>query len=383
MFPTDIPDELVLHIFSFLPLSDQLQFSQTCSTAQQISNERSFWRPRIHALAPHVALEPTKQHFLQVFRRALNETAFFTKNHAKITAILALHPERMAEFNDKLRLLQTLCLNPWGECCIENLRSIQRLLVEINENIVQAQIPATGISLRFECLTQLPSTIIERHRALFSQLQKCELQDNLLECLPNNIDILQNCCSLNLYNNPMRYIPKSLENMQNLAFMYFSEGNMPHIPNPIYKLKNLQWLSFSHMGLTSLSTDIGHLKNLTWLYLRDNQLSVLPEAFYKLTKLKEVFLEHNPLSALQYDNVLKLLRKIQCDVHGLFKTQFAMLAKSPGSEPFEVNDLVERFDLLSMTPMLTTHRAQRKMLVSSGTDLGACSKKAQGYPRAL
>ena len=52
MFPTEIPDELVLHIFSFLPLSDQLQFSQTCTQAAQVSNERTFWRPRIKALAP-------------------------------------------------------------------------------------------------------------------------------------------------------------------------------------------------------------------------------------------------------------------------------------------------------------------------------------------
>lgn len=373
MFPTAIPDEVILHILSFMPLSDQLQFSQTCTHAEQISHERSFWRPRIQALAPQSALEPTKQQFMQSFRRALNETAFLTRNHAKITAMLAPFPEKMTEFSSQLRMLQAICLNPWGERCIENLVLINHLLEEINENIAQSQIPPAGIYLRLECLTRLPSTTIARNHALFAELQKLELQDNFLENLPTNIDILQNCYSLNVYNNPMRYLPASFASLQNIAFLYLSEGHMPTIPNVIFTLKKLQWLSFSHMGLTELSNNIGQLKNLTWLYLRDNHLSVLPEAFYKLTKLRELFLDHNPLSALQFQRVLELLKRIQCDIHDRFKAQFALLKTENKAETGDVEDLIERFNLLSTTPVLTPQHSslRRRTLLSSDNDLGA------------
>lgn len=374
MFPLEIPDELVFQILNLLPLKDQFSFSQTCNTANLFMRDTHFWGPRIRALSPQSELTPTKQHFAQVFKRTLLETAFLNRNHLKIRMLLQTMPVAMAEVEQKLKALSALCLNPWGEDHLTHLATINRLLNEINQALVTAQLPAYTTALRLECLTRLPEASLEQHRALFSGLQKLELQDNLLEHLPSNIAHLQQCFSLNLYNNPMRYLPASFANLTNLQFLYFSEGHMEHMPPEIFQLSHLQWLSFSKMHLVDIDSRIGQLKHLTWLYLRDNHITVLPENFYKLVKLRELFIEHNPLSPLQFHRVLDLLRKIQFDMHDAFRAQFTLLknANKAGKEETEVNDLIERFDLLSTVEVVTPLRTslRQRTLLSSGAAIG-------------
>lgn len=376
MFPTEIPDELIFKILDLLSLQDQFSMSQTCRKANSVLQDDHFWKPRLRALSPELNVPPTKQHFKVAFTRALKETAFLTRNLLKIRLYFQNDPAGMTLLNNQLLALQTLCLNPWGKKYLAKLSSINQLLNSINDAIVTHQLPLNGPSIRLEAITRLPASVLTRHQALFANVQKLELQDNFLERLPDNISLCENCCSLNLYNNPMRYLPTSFSTLQNLQFLYFSEGNMSHIPAEIFQLSKLQWLSFSHMHLLDVDSRIGQLKQLTWLYLRDNQISVLPESFYKLVKLRELFLEHNPLSPLQFHRVLDLLRNIQFDVHDAFRAQFALLKNAnnaqKGKTETDVNDLVERFDLLSMTPSVTPHRALRKRaLVSSGSEIGA------------
>ncbi|MCS5711392.1 leucine-rich repeat domain-containing protein [Candidatus Berkiella aquae] len=358
MFPTQIPAELIFKILDLLPLYDQVIFSSTCKNANNFMNDYHFWLPRIKALDPSCTLEPTRQHFCQIFKRTLDETAFFTKNTEKINTLLENHPEQKSKVTQQLAQLQTLCLNPWGEDHLKHLASIHELIESINATLIEAQLPTSTFSLRLQCITRLPAGTIAAHADYFANVGKLELQENLLQRLPDNIDTCQNCTSLNLYDNPMRKLPDSFARLQGIQFLYFSNGCMPHIPASLYKLKNLQWLSFSHMHLTELSADIKQLKNLTWLYLCDNQIAVLPEDFYKLTKLRELFIDHNPLSPLQFHRVLELLRKIQCDVHDAFKTQFMLLKKANEGKKTgnDVNDLVERFNLLSMAPPMTPLR---------------------------
>ncbi|MGE3319297.1 MAG: leucine-rich repeat domain-containing protein [Candidatus Berkiella sp.] len=375
MFPIEIPDELIFQILNLLPLQDQYTVSKTCHKANDIMKDHQFWGPRIKALSPQSQLPPTKHHFAEVFKRALQETAFLNRNHLKIRMLLQTYPVAMAEVEAKLRTLSKLCLNPWGEEYLANLSMIDRLLNEINHALITVQLPAFAVALRLDCITRLPAQTLEQHAHFFKDLQKLELQDNLLEQLPSNIDILQNCSSLNLYNNPMRNVPPSFGNLQNLQFLYFSEGHMPHMPPELFRLTRLQWLSFSNMNVVEIDAKIGQLKHLTWLYLRDNQVSVLPESFYKLVKLKELFLEHNPLSPLQFHRVLNLLRNIQFDMHEAFRTQFTLLKNakndSKDNEEADVDDLIERFNLLSTTEAVTPlrHHSRKKTLLASGTEI--------------
>lgn len=381
MFPTHIPNELIFKILDLLPLSDQIAFSATHKEANDFTSDYHFWLPRIKALDPDNKLSPTRQHFIQVFKRTLEEAAFLTSHAEKIAALLKNHPEQMIEVTQKLTQLNQLCLNPWGEHYAHHLATIAELIESINDTLIEAQLPASTFSLRLECITRIPVRTLECHRDFFAALGKLECQGNLLERLPENIDICQNCTSVNLYDNPMRYIPDSFAKLQKITYLYLSDGFMPHLPAAIYELNHLQWLSFSNMHLAEISPKIKQLKNLTWLYLRDNQLSVLPEDFYKLTKLRELFIDHNPLSPLQFHRVLELLRKIQCDVHDAFKTQFVLLKnaptkKSPVDCRSEVEDLVERFDLLSVKEALTPlrHHTQRRTLTASCSDVGAKMK---------
>ncbi len=376
MFPTEMPDELIFKILDLLSVQDQSSVSQTCRKGYNILQDEHFWLPRIRALAPNAHLSPTQQHFRELFSRACKETAFLTRNHLKIRLVLQNDPAGMAVLNQQLHHLQTLCLNPWGENCVANLSNINQLLNAINEAIISHQLPTNTISLRLESMTRLSETMLEQHQALFGSVQKLELQENFLEKLPDNIQLCRNCVSLNLYNNPMRYLPPNFAQLQNLQYLYLSEGNMPHIPPEIFQLSQLQWLSFSNMHLNEVDSRIGQLKRLTWLYLRDNHITVLPESFYQLVKLKELFLEHNPLSPLQFHKVLDLLHNIQLDVHNAFRTQFALLKKAKEAKndkkEMDVNDLIERFDLLSMTPAVTPHRAslRKRTLLSSGSEFG-------------
>ncbi len=385
MFPTHIPDELIFKMLDLLPLSDQIAFSETHKKAHSFMSDRHFWLPRIKALDPDSKLNPTRQNFIHVFKRSLEETAFLTRHSSKIATLLQNQPIKGAEVSQKLSQLNVLCLNPWGEDCAKRLTTIAELLESINDTLIETQLPASAFSLRLEGITRIPARTLERHRPFFAELGKLECQGNFLDRLPDNIDICQNCTSVNLYDNPMRYIPDNFAKLQKITYLYFSDGFMPHMPAAIYQLKNLQWLSFSNMHLSELSHEIKQLQNLTWLYLRDNQLSVLPEDFYKLTKLKELFIDHNPISPLQFHRVLELLRKIQCDVHEVFKTQFMLLKNAPTKKTNahfrnEVEDLVGRFDLLSVKEAVTPLRQhlQRRTLTASCSDVQI---KPRGIPR--
>jgi hypothetical protein len=376
MFPTEIPDELIFKILNLLPVEDQFAAPLVCRKANDILQDQHFWLPRIRALDPDAHLSPTKQHFREVFTRACKETAFLTRNHLKLRLFFQNDPAGMILLEQQLKSLQTLCLHPWGENCITNLGKINQLLNTLNDAIITHQLPANAISLRLEGITRLPESVLNQHQVLFGTLHKLELQENFLERLPENIQLCSNCESLNLYNNPMRYLPLNFAQLQNIQFLYFSEGKMSHIPSEIFQLANLQWLSFSKMHLTEVDNRIGQLKHLTWLYLRENHITVLPESFYRLVKLKELFLEHNPLSPLQFHKVLDLLRKIQFDVHDAFRTQFALIKNAKetqnGKEETDVNDLIDKFDLLSMTPAVTPLRAslRKRTLLSSGSEIG-------------
>lgn len=224
MFPTHIPDELVFQILNLLPFRDQLSFSNTSHKANLFMRDQHFWKLRIKALSPQSDLAPTKQNFANVFKRALQETAFLNRNQLKIRMLLQTMPVAMAEVEQKLKDLSALCLNPWGENHVNHLATINRLLNEINQALVTAQLPAYTTALRLECLTRLPEVSLVQHRALFAGLQKLELQENRLERLPHNIDILQECCSLNLYNNPMRFLPLLLEDCKTCNFCISLKG---------------------------------------------------------------------------------------------------------------------------------------------------------------
>ncbi len=360
----NLPLELIFKIIDELPLQAQLSLADTCQDMNNITRDEYFWRKRIRAISPsELVLEPTKENFKTRLKRIYSEIKFLEQHFAKILALSDGNKAAQQQLNKNFECVKSLMKYPWGENSVADLSEADQLLIAINEITIQLQLPPPiAKSLRLEHITRLPARSISQNQAIFSQLERLELNGNLLETLPENINICLNLLMLDLYDTAITFFPKHLKDLTQLQFFYCSGGNTSQLPDMLYTNPQLKWVAYDNMHLVSIGEDIKNLKVLSWLYLANNQISVLPCSFSTLTALRELFLSNNPLSALQSQKVTEFLQSIQCDVKDKVKRQATLLKRLRQDKSDDVSHLAEQFDLLSITPQFTPNQARLKRL---------------------
>lgn len=358
MFPVQIPSEILAQILDQLPFKSQLAFSQTCREANRFLNDEHFWTNRIKALCPfELNLAPTKANFMKRLSRIQKEVAFFDKHYPKILAMIQIHPLALAHFNVSLARIKELMKNPWGESYIEKLKEINQLLTMLNAQLIEIQLlSANRTYLKLSYISRFPEHVITNNLPLFSQLERLELKDNLLETLPTTIGLCKSLTSLDVYDNPIIAVPASLNQLQNLHFLYFSGGNTPTMPDAIYQLKSLKWLSYDNMQLKQLSPNVALLQSLTWLYLRNNHLTQLPEELVTLKKLKDLYLENNHLLTTLAQSLLRFFKTLKLDLPIFFVTQPMDLDNLNERKTDDIDALADTMALLTVYPKSHTEK---------------------------
>ena len=161
----------------------------------------------------------------------------------------------------------------------------------------------------------------------FFELQRLNLDNNLLPSLPESIGSLKKLRELSLCDNQLSSLPESIGSLQNLQDLYLYDNQLSSLPESIGSLKKLRELSLCDNQLSSLPESIGSLKKLRELYLWNNQLSSLPESITSLKKLRELHLWKNQLSSLPESiGSLKKLRELDLE-----NNQLSSLPESIGS----------------------------------------------------
>lgn len=90
-------------------------------------------------------------------------------------------------------------------------------------------------------------------------LKYLHLHDNLIQCLPREIDNLSNLTSLFLYENSINNIPKELSNLVKLEYLYLNNNKLKYIPQELGNLKNLRIFNLSNNHIYAIQ--LQHLAN--------------------------------------------------------------------------------------------------------------------------
>ena len=126
-------------------------------------------------------------------------------------------------------------------------------------------------------------------------LDEIQLQENLLERLPEGISSLENLAKFSCYKNKLTTLPSDFFELKKLKVADLYYNQLEVIPKELGNLDSLEVLYLSHNKIFSLPNELGQLTKLKELYLHHNRLSVLPASLKNLDSLKVVRVNNNYL----------------------------------------------------------------------------------------
>jgi hypothetical protein len=109
---------------------------------------------------------------------------------------------------------------------------------------------------------------------------------------------------------PLKIIPRELGNLNLLEELNIENTLIETLPNDIGKLYNLKKLSIiSNNNLTSLPIEIGKLKNLKELIIKENDVRRLPQEIGDLEDIEELDLSNN--IRVNFEDIPQILSKLE------------------------------------------------------------------------
>ncbi|XP_069587700.1 leucine-rich repeat-containing protein 69 isoform X2 [Ranitomeya imitator] len=196
----------------------------------------------------------------------------------------------------------------------------------------------TALQLRNNALCQLPAEV-----TALSNLTVLNLGNNQFVKVPEELKFLQSLQILHMFGNRITDIPACVfDGLQNLICLNLNHNLIESLPAEIQKLQGLEKLSISHNCLHNIPKELCVLPNLCELHLGNNQLEMLPEQIGSLSNLKELRVYRNNLYGLPEMHEVPL-QELYCEENPL-------LVKAPVSalqdeEILSLKELTARFVL--------------------------------------
>ncbi|XP_077126942.1 leucine-rich repeat-containing protein 69 isoform X2 [Ranitomeya variabilis] len=196
----------------------------------------------------------------------------------------------------------------------------------------------TALQLRNNALCQLPAEVVA-----LRNLTVLNLGNNQFVKVPEELKFLQSLQILHMFGNRITDIPACvLDGLQNLICLNLNHNLIESLPAEIQKLQCLEKLSISHNCLHNIPKELCVLPNLCELHLGNNQLEMLPEQIGSLSNLKELRVYRNNLYGLPEMHEIPL-QELYCEENPL-------LVKAPVSaiqdeEILSLKELTARFVL--------------------------------------
>jgi len=99
-----------------------------------------------------------------------------------------------------------------------------------------------------------------------------DVHNNLIKCLPDQINLLKNLQVLNLNNNQLSILPASLGELKFLQTLLVKDNNLTSLPDSIKNLNSLRTLDISGKNsITYLPKNLCYVRNLEVLVLSNVQ----------------------------------------------------------------------------------------------------------------
>ena len=138
-------------------------------------------------------------------------------------------------------------------------------------------------------LKELPKEI-----GMLEELQKLDLEKNMLTFLPSEIGNLKNLKELILYFNKLHTLPESLGGLSNLHILKVSNNELTRLPDSIGQLSMLQHLEAGHNRIASIPvSQLCKLKYFESLWIMRGNNSIPQEQIKSLSQcLPKLFIDN-------------------------------------------------------------------------------------------
>ncbi len=244
----ELPKEIGLKIFSFLPLDERLR-------ASKVSN---------------------------LFRELAYDPVTFRNNYKEYND----DESSIKEIQDILRDARSFEIDI-TQVTFENIKKVKTEVEQIKkESIIKIW---ERIKRDYPDLLDYPDFIQFKDKTYSEIIDKFDVWTN-----KNKYNIPR----LNLTFLDLKYLPDSIGNLTNLKWLHLDNNKIRSLPNAIGKLIILEKLALHNNQISSLPNSIGKLTNLKWLQLYNNPISSLPDSIVNLTNLEELVLHDNQISSL-------------------------------------------------------------------------------------
>lgn len=230
---------------------------------------------------------------------------------------LSLHDNNLSNLPFQIKSLQRLKTLDLSRNIFKTFPAVIELLEEELEKLDMSQnqlkcIPAGIHNLRYVQSLDFSQNHIESFNIQgwpLMCLESLNLANNKIEVLPSCISIFKNTEILNLSNNKIQSLPPELNKLKNLQKLDLRNNKLSYLPSEVCNLKQIKTLDISLNELKTLPKEFCNLKNLVILDLHSNMLSTIEMNFIKFQKLERLDISKNYLTGVPIS--ICLLQKLQ------------------------------------------------------------------------
>ncbi|CAD5118765.1 DgyrCDS7441 [Dimorphilus gyrociliatus] len=213
--------------------------------------------------------------------------------------------ERMTNLTSVLEMnLKGNDLNYFSPLILQPLRDTLKIL-NLNEN-------------KLDCLPQQIGDLY--------YLEELYAENNLIKEIPDEIAFCTKLRIINLNQNKIDSLPVEMKRLNNLHILELANNNISLFSNTLATLTSLKKLILSHNEIEDLPLEMSNSTGMEYLDLSFNKFKTLPYCAYSMIKLKVLNLQNNQLSLLHGEvgnlfeleeirldeNILEILPKEMC-----------------------------------------------------------------------
>ena len=180
------------------------------------------------------------------------------------------------------------------------MKKLKKLKFDFNDKLRVSDMPEEFSILKLLSFRSCKMPSIPENIHNLKRVATLQLEENLIEILPNSFTKLRTLTSLDISKNRLYQLPEGFENLQLLRTLNLESNNIEVMPTAFSRMSVLMTLNLAKNRISDMPDVICDISSLRKLNLESNRLSVIPNRIGRLF-LIELRLGHNRLEFLPDD----------------------------------------------------------------------------------
>ncbi len=180
------------------------------------------------------------------------------------------------------------------------LKKLKKLRFDFNDKLRVSDMPEEFSVLKLLSFRSCKMPSMPENIHNLKRIATLQLEENLIEVLPNSFSKLRTLTSLDISKNRLYQLPEGFENLQILRTLNLESNNIEVMPTAFSRMSVLMTLNLAKNRIVDIPDVICDISSLRKLNLEMNRLSAIPNRIGQLY-LIELRLGHNRLEYLPDD----------------------------------------------------------------------------------